>query len=62
MGSGHVLQTLLFIVLCAAAHSVQAIQTETGQKHVDVAATLLAEVTRLAKNGAFRNADISEDS
>jgi len=57
VGSGHVLQTLLFIVVCAVGHAVQTVQTHTPQQHIDESARLLKEILKLVENGAFREPD-----
>ncbi|MCI0744712.1 MAG: DUF5677 domain-containing protein [Verrucomicrobia subdivision 3 bacterium] len=56
-GRGHVLQTLLFIVVCAVGHAVQTIQTHTPQQHIDESARLLKELLKLVEKGAFQELD-----
>lgn len=52
---GHVLQTTIFVVLAAAGHAVQFIETATPQAHIDQAASLMGNAINLIEEGAFRD-------
>ena len=57
IGAGHALQTLLFIVICAAGSFAQAIQTQTPQPHIDEATRLINRHVELIKNDVFSELD-----
>lgn len=47
VNKGFMLQTLLFIVLCAAGHAPQVIPTKLPQQHIDETARLMNELVQL---------------
>jgi hypothetical protein len=61
IGAGHALQTLLFIVIYAAAGFAQVIQTKTPQYHVDESARLLKALVTLIQSGIFKELDADLD-
>jgi hypothetical protein len=57
VGRGHILQTICFVLVCAAVHIAQLIQTKTPQKHVDNGTQLLQRLCDLVRVGVFRTLD-----
>jgi hypothetical protein len=55
VGRGHVLQTAIFVMLSAAGHAVQVMETATPQAHIDAAASLMGDAITLVREGAFRD-------
>lgn len=55
IGRGHVLQTAIFVILAAAGHAVQGIETATPQAHIDEASRLLSVAIDLIRKRAFRD-------
>ena len=55
IGRGHILQTAIFVVLLAAGHSVQILETSTPKAHIDEATQLLNFAGSLIEQGAFRD-------
>lgn len=59
VGRGHILQTAIFVILCAVAHAVQLIETDTPQAHIDEAARLLEVGINLTQGSAFRDDEVA---
>jgi hypothetical protein len=59
---GHVLKTVVYILIATAANLVQAVPTDTPQKHVDRASELIAILTDMVSRGAFEDLNPSDDS
>jgi len=62
VGRGHVVQTVIFILLAAAGHLVQELPTDAPQKHVDCATELVAQLTDVVNRGAFEELDAGDES
>lgn len=59
IGRGHVLQTVISVILSAVGHAVQGVQTDTPQAHIDEATRLMGVTITLVERGAFRDDDES---
>lgn len=62
LNSGHVLRTVVFVLLCASAHVVQVLPTKQPQRHLDRAAKLLERLTSLFQKDASRKLNASRDN